>query len=235
MLKKDKCDNFTLYYKEGDFAYQKIFEDFVHYQLLVLKVFRNREKAKVMLIKHDKQYYVIKIFKPNGKPIEILYKSLFKKDYFLNLIKRNDELWARGMRFQNDVYLLAQRKRMYCTDLYIMLFEYIPGKVLNEFAEVPEDIKQEVLCNMALLHQHKLVSGDAHKGNFILSRQGLRIIDLCGKKFSRRRVAEDRLTLERRMHITDVEKDFFYYVLKAKLNIRHKIKNGKKRIENIFH
>ena len=130
---------------------------------------------------------------------------------------------------------LAQRKKRRCTDLYIMLFEYIPGKVLNEFDEVPEDIKQDVLHKMALLHQHKLISGDAHKGNFILSRQGLRIIDLSGKKFSRHRVAEDRLTLERRLKITDVEKDFCYYLLKAKLNIRHKIKNGKNRVAKIFH
>lgn len=235
MLKKHKYGNFILHYKESNVAYQKIFEDFVHYQLLVLKVFRNRQKAKVMLIKYNNRYYVLKVFKPNGKPVEILYKSFFKKDYFLSLIKRNDELWAKGMRFQNDVYLLAQRKRMRCTDLYIMLFEYIPGKVLNEFTVIPEDIKKEVLRNMALLHQHKLVSGDAHKGNFILSRQGLRIIDLCGKKFSRRRVAEDHLTLERRLHITDVEKDFFYYVLKAKINIRRKIKSGKKRIKDIFY
>lgn len=234
MLIKNKYDKFTLHYKEDNVVYNQIFLDFINYKLPILKVFRNQEKTKVMLIEYGRKYYVMKVFKPNGKPIEILYKSLFKKDYCLNLIRRNDQLWASGMRFQNDIYLLAQRKRRFCTDLYIMLFEYIPGKVLNEFAEVPEEIKQEVLQKMALLHQHKLISGDAHKGNFILSREGLRIIDLSGKRFSRRRAAEDRLTLERRLQITNIERDFSYYLLKVKFNIRHKIKSGKNRVAKIF-
>jgi len=235
MLRKDRHDDFTLHYKESNIDYNQIFKDFVNYQLTVLKVFRNQHRSKVMLVEHNKNRYVIKTFRPNGKQIEILYKSLFKKDYFLNLIERNDALWAKGMRFQNDIYLLAQRKGRYCTDLYIMLFEYIPGKVLNEFDEVPENIKQEVLCKMALLHQHKLVSGDAHKGNFILSREGLRIIDLSGKRFSRRRVAEDYLLLERRLSIDIVKKDFFYHFLKTKINIRRKIKNVKHRLAKVSH
>jgi heptose II phosphotransferase len=235
MLRKDIRNEFILHYKDGNIDYKTILDDFINYKLKILKVFRNEYKTKVMLIEHNQKRYVIKTFRPNGKKIEILYKSLFKKDYFLNLIERNDELWAKGMRFQNDIYLLAQRKRRPCTDLYIMILEYIPGKVLNEFDEVPKDIRREVVCKMALLHQHKLVSGDAHKGNFILSGQGLRIIDLSGKQFSRRRVAEDRLLLERRLKIDIAEKDFYYYLLIAKSIIRCKIKKVKKRVVKIPH
>ncbi|MEM6159211.1 lipopolysaccharide core heptose(II) kinase RfaY [Erwinia sp. P6884] len=234
MLHKNKYNDFTLYFKESQSRYSQVFESFVKYQLPVIKVLRSQNKTKVILTEHDKKLYILKVFKPNGKRVERLYKSFFKKDYFVNLIKRNDVLWAKGMRFQNDVYLLAQRKRRHCTNLYIMLNEYIPGKVLNEFDEVPDGVKQDVKRNMSLLHQHKLVSGDAHKGNFILSREGVRIIDLCGKKFTRRRVAEDRLALENRLHITDFDKDFAYYLLKAKFNIRNKIKTGKNRIVKVF-
>ncbi|WP_306674618.1 lipopolysaccharide core heptose(II) kinase RfaY [Escherichia coli] len=31
------------------------------------------------------------------------------------------------------------------------------------------------------MHQHGMVSGDPHKGNFIVSEKGLRLIDLSGK------------------------------------------------------
>ena len=234
MLYKSRHKNFTLHIKGSSTPYHRIFADFVNYRLSVVRVFRNQSKTKVMLIEHDKHLYVLKVFKPNGKKIERLYKSWFKKDYSFNLIKRNDELWERGMRFQNDVYLLARRKKIGCTDLYVMLFEYIPGKVLNEFDEIPEEIKQEIVCKMALLHHHKLVSGDAHKGNFILSAEGLRIIDLSGKNFTRRRVAEDQLMLERYLNINNIEKDVSYHLVKTKSTLRKKIKNGKKRVVNIL-
>ncbi|TYN20971.1 heptose kinase, partial [Salmonella enterica subsp. enterica serovar Typhimurium] len=41
------------------------------------------------------------------------------------------------------------------------------------------------------------VSGDPHKGNFILQGNEIRIIDLSGKRPSRQRKAKDRIDLER--------------------------------------
>lgn len=234
MLHKTKYNNLTLCFKESRVPYNEILEDFVHLRLPICKVFRNKDNTKVMLVQHQEQLYILKVFKPNGKKIERVLKSFFRKDYFLSLIQLNDELWSKGMRFQNDVYLLAQRKQGPYTDLYIMLNEYIPGTVLNEFDVIPEIIKQDLVHNMALLHQHKLISGDAHKGNFILSEHGLRIIDLSGKKFTRRRVAEDRLALESRFNIKEIERDFSYYLLKAKFHLRQKIKSGKHVLAKMF-
>lgn len=234
MLRTDKYYNFTLSFRTGPARYKKVFEDFIRLRLPVIKVFRNQSNSKVMLVQQDNKFYILKIFKPKGKRAERLYKSLFRKDYYLNLIKRTDELWTQGMRFQNDVYLLAQRKKTFSTNLYIMLNEYIPGKVLSDLDVLSDDLKQDIVDKVANLHAHKLISGDAHKGNFILSDQGLRIIDLSGKKCTRRRMAEDRMALETRFNITGIEKDFSYHLLKAQFSFRHKIKAVKSAASALF-
>lgn len=234
MLHTDKYHDFTLSFKKGPARYEHVFEDFVHLRLPVIKVFRNQSNSKVMLVQRDNTFYVLKIFKPKGKLVERLYKSLFRRDYYLNLIKRNDELWNKGMRFQNDVYLLAQRKKTFCTNLYIMLNEYIPGKVLSDVNVLSDGLKQDILTNVTQLHANKLISGDAHKGNFILSEQGLRIIDLSGKKCTRLRIAEDRMALETRFNITGIEKDFSYHLLKTKFRLRRKVKMVKNAASTFF-
>ena len=51
------------------------------------------------------------------------------------------------------------------------------------------------------MHNLKIISGDAHGGNFILSEKGIRIIDLSGKRCNAKRIVEDNVTASLRIGI----------------------------------
>ena len=70
MLHKTKYNNLTLCFKESRVPFNEILEDFVHLRLPICKVFRNKDNTKVMLVQHQEQLYILKVFKPNGKKIE---------------------------------------------------------------------------------------------------------------------------------------------------------------------
>lgn len=52
-----------------------------------------------------------------------------------------------------------------------------------------------------------MVSGDPHRGNFIIENGEVRIIDLSGKRASAQRKAKDRIDLERHYGIKNEVKD----------------------------
>ncbi len=94
-----------------------------------------------------------------------------------------------------------------------MLIEYIEGVELVDIPEIDDELKQKIKASISGLHQHGMVSGDPHKGNFIIENGVVRIIDLSGKSPSAMRMAKDRIDLERHYGIINEVKDAGYYRL----------------------
>lgn len=231
MLVKTKCADYVVYTKGNGDVYKKIFTDFISNRLTITKVFRNIDDTKVMLVDFESKLYVLKVFKPKEKRLERFLKSFFKGDYYLHLMKKTDELWAKGVQFPNDFYLLAEKKIFNYASLFIMVIEYIPGEELSSYRTVPDELKKEIVSSISSLHQHGMVSGDPHKGNFIVSENGLRLIDLSGKKITKRRIAKDYIDLERHIGITDFNKNFFYHWVKGRSQFRKRFKAFKSAIK----
>ncbi len=96
---------------------------------------------------------------------------------------------------------------------YVMLIEYIEGIELVDMPEISDEVREKIKQSIYSLHQHGMVSGDPHKGNFILQGNEIRIIDLSGKRPSRQRQAKDRIDLERHYGIKNNVKDIGFYLL----------------------
>lgn len=111
-----------------------------------------------------------------------------------------------------------------------MLIEYVEGVELNDMPEISEPIKQEIKKSMQQLHAMRMLSGDPHRGNFIVSSEGVRIIDLSGKKCTAQRMARDRMAMEKHLGIKNEVKDHGYYAVIIKNKIRSFLKKikGKK-------
>lgn len=73
--------------------------------------------------------------------------------------------------------------------------------------------KNKIQQSINALHKHGMVSGDPHRGNFIIKNGEVRIIDLSGKRASAQRKAKDRIDLERHYGIKNEIKDLGYYLL----------------------
>ncbi|MGP3593810.1 lipopolysaccharide core heptose(II) kinase RfaY [Vagococcus sp. WN89Y] len=230
MISKCKINKYTVFTKDGDSFYLSVFQDFMKNRLKVLKIFRSIEDTKVVLIETARGPMVLKIFVPQHKKTERFLKSFFKKDYYENLIKQTDRVWKEGVTSVNDQYLLAEKKIFNYTYIYIMLIEYIQGIELERYNVVPENIKKQIHDSIIQLHKHNMVSGDPHKGNFIVTDKGIRLIDLSGKKPNGLRKAKDRLDLEKHYGIQNDIMDYSYYRFILKRKVRQWMKRVKYKI-----
>ncbi|ECS1012242.1 heptose kinase, partial [Salmonella enterica] len=132
----------------------------------------------------------------------------------------------------NDFYLLAEIKTLRYVKTYVMIIEYIEGIELVDMPELSDEVRGKIKQSIYSLHQHGMVSGDPHKGNFILQGNEIRIIDLSGKRPSRQRKAKDRLDLERHYGIKNNVRDIGFYLLIYKKKLRNflrRIKGKEKR------
>ncbi|EAS1139583.1 lipopolysaccharide core heptose(II) kinase RfaY, partial [Salmonella enterica] len=217
--------------KDGE-KYIEIFKDFLAYNHQVTKVFRNIEDTKVVLINTDYGKYILKVFSPKVKNTERFFKSLVKGDYYEKLFRQTERVRREGFSALNDFYLLAEIKTLRYVKTYVMLIEYIEGIELVDMPEISDEVREKIKRSIFFLHQHNMVSGDPHKGNFILQGGKIRIIDLSGKRPSRQRRAKDRIDLERHYGIKNDVKDIGFYLLIYKKKLRNflrRIKGKEKR------
>ncbi|HDV8625587.1 TPA: lipopolysaccharide core heptose(II) kinase RfaY, partial [Escherichia coli] len=144
-----------------------------------------------------------------------------------NLIVETDRVRSAGLTFPNDFYFLAERKIFNYASVFIMLIEYVEGVELNDMPIIPENVKAEIKASMEKLHALNMLSGDPHRGNFIVSKDGVRIIDLSGKSCTAERKARDRLAMERHLGIANEIKDYGYYSVIYRTKLRKFIKKLK--------
>ncbi|GHD95732.1 lipopolysaccharide core heptose(II) kinase RfaY [Pseudocitrobacter faecalis] len=227
---KHHINDYVVFTKSDGEKYIDVFNDFLSYNIKIIKVFRNIEDTKVLLI--DTQYgkMILKIFAPKVKQNERFLKAMVKGDYYEKLFEQTERVRKEGLYSVNDFYLLAEKKTLRFAHYYIMLIEYIEGVELVDIPEIDDELKQKIKASISGLHQHGMVSGDPHKGNFIIENGVVRIIDLSGKSPSAMRMAKDRIDLERHYGIINEVKDAGYYRLIFKRNFRNFIRRlkGKK-------
>ncbi|EBV9181458.1 heptose kinase, partial [Salmonella enterica subsp. arizonae serovar 18:z4,z23:-] len=70
MITEKKVKHYTVFVKNDDKKYIDIFKDFLSYNHRVVKVFRNIEDTKVVLIDTDYGKYILKVFSPKVKSTE---------------------------------------------------------------------------------------------------------------------------------------------------------------------
>ena len=230
MIYNKTINGLKVFIKDNDPFYEQVLNDFFSFRVKTLKVFRSIDDTKVILIDTARGPLVLKVYAPKHKMIERFLKSCVKKDYYENLIYQTDRVRGEGIQSINDYFLLAERKTLNFAHYYIMLIEYIEGVGLNEYLEISEDLKEQLSESIKELHQHGMVSGDPHKGNFIVSEKGLRLIDLSGKKTTAVLKAKDRIDLERHYNIKNELKDFGYTYLIFKKKIKKAIRDVKVKL-----
>ena len=216
MIQKNKIKDLVVFTDENNSKYLNVLNDFLSYDINIIKVFRSIDDTKVMLIDTDYGKLILKVFSPKVKRNERFFKSLLKGDYEHTQKVRNE-----GLHSLNDFYLLAERKTLRFVHTYIMLIEYIDGVELCDIPDIDETLKNKIQQSIRSLHEHGMVSGDPHRGNFIIENGEVRIIDLSGKRASAQRKAKDRIDLERHYGIKNEVKDLGYYLLVYRKKIRN--------------
>lgn len=230
MIFKKKIGAFTVFIKDNNSIYEKALDDFLSGRMNILKLLRSEDETKVWLIDTEKGPMVLKLFVPKHKKFERILKSLIKKDYYQSLIYKTDNAVNHGATMINDIYLLAQRKICNYAYVHIILMEYIDGTQIINLEPISDELKSEIKTVLEQLHTYDMVSGAPHKENTMVTKDGVKFIDLSGKRCTCVSRAKDRMELERYLGIKNLKKDWGYYVYISIKNTRKSIKNIRKKL-----
>ncbi|WP_276921527.1 lipopolysaccharide core heptose(II) kinase RfaY [Frischella perrara] len=230
MIFKKKIGAFTVFVKDNNSIYEKALDDFLSGRMNILKLLRSEDETKVWLIDTEKGPMVLKLFVPKHKKFERILKSLIKKDYYQSLIYKTDNAVNHGATMINDIYLLAQRKICNYAYVHIILMEYIDGTQIINLEPISDELKSEIKTVLEQLHTYDMVSGAPHKENTMVTKDGVKFIDLSGKRCTCVSRAKDRMELERYLGIKNLKKDWGYYVYISIKNTRKSIKNIRKKL-----
>ena len=230
MIFKKKIGAFTVFIKDNNSIYEKALDDFLSGRMNILKLLRSEDETKVWLIDTEKGPMVLKLFVPKHKKFERILKSLIKKDYYQSLIYKTDNAVNHGATMINDIYLLAQRKICNYAYVHIILMEYIDGTQIINLEPISDELKSEIKTVLEQLHTYDMVSGAPHKENTMITKDGVKFIDLSGKRCTCVSRAKDRMELERYLGIKNLKKDWGYYVYISIKNTRNSIRNIRKKL-----
>lgn len=85
MIQKNKIKDLVVFTDENNSKYLNVLNDFLSYDINIIKVFRSIDDTKVMLIDTDYGKLILKVFSPKVKRNERFFKSLLKGDYYERL------------------------------------------------------------------------------------------------------------------------------------------------------
>ncbi|VEB52304.1 lipopolysaccharide core biosynthesis protein [Salmonella enterica subsp. enterica] len=97
MIIEKKIKNYTVFVKKDGEKYIEIFKDFLSYNHQVIKVFRNIEDTKVVLINTDYGKYILKVFSPKVKNTETLFQIVSKRRLLRKAFSSDRSRAARGV------------------------------------------------------------------------------------------------------------------------------------------
>lgn len=224
MIFKKKLGKLTVFVKDNDRIYEKILNDFLSGRMNIKKLLRSEDETKVWLIETEKGSMVLKLYVPKTKRFERILKSLIKRDFYQSLIYRTNNAINRGANMINDIYLLAQKKIANYTYVHIILMEYLDGVQIRDLEPISDELKFEIKMVIEQLHTYDMVSGAPHKENTMLTKEGIKLIDLSGKRCTCVSRAKDRMELEKYLGIKNTNKDLGYKIYMSIRNIRKALK-----------
>lgn len=145
------------------------------YNINIIKVFRSIDDTKVMLIDTDYGKLILKVFSPKVKRNERFFKSLLKGDYYERLLSKLKSTkwrvkypqwflfvgWAKNLTIRPYLYH-DYRVYWWCRVVWYTRYWWCT--------------KNKIQQSINSLHQHGMVSGDPHRGNFIIKMVRLELL-----------------------------------------------------------
>ncbi len=136
-----------------------------------------RDGRQVHFFRHAGKKYVLKTDSRHVGHLDSKLRRLWYGPVYSTAMRRIWQAANRGCDLVQMIYMAAEKmERGIATDT-IMVAEYVEGQTLAEIGD-PGLYLDEVSDLMTRLHGYGLAFVDPNRGNFIVTKQGLRIIDL---------------------------------------------------------
>lgn len=118
MIQKNKIKDLVVFTDENNSKYLNVLNDFLSYDINIIKVFRSIDDTKVMLIDTDYGKLILKVFSPKVKRNERFFKSLLKGDYYERLLSILKKCVTRGY-ILSMIFICWQNGKHYVLSILI--------------------------------------------------------------------------------------------------------------------
>lgn len=184
-----EIDGYRVRWKDDGTDYPKLLEDFKAGRLPTIRFFTNSGYRQVYRAEADGRRFVMKIDRETDSRFEKRLWGRFGGTPYSRLIKFTNRAIGRGCPVVQDVFLVAEKMDgPSCQEAYLIA-EYVEGQsfVAEEYVEgrtvdqMERDFRPWLPAmgeTLADLHDWGLASNDVQPGNFILTDNGLKVIDL---------------------------------------------------------
>lgn len=122
MIQKSKIKDLVVFTDENNSKYLNVLNDFLSYNINIIKVFRSIDDTKVMLIDTDYGKLILKVFSPKVKRNERFFKSLLKGDYYERLFEQTQKVRNEGLNTLNVhsmIFIYWQNGKHYVLSILI--------------------------------------------------------------------------------------------------------------------
>ncbi|MGL4860740.1 MAG: lipopolysaccharide core heptose(II) kinase RfaY [Enterobacteriaceae bacterium] len=232
LIKESCSDGFLVYQKNDGTNYLTILEDFKAGKIAWQALNSGNPQRDVFLIEVDGKKYILKWDRELDPRLEKRLWQFISGPYYSGLIQRVAAAKQEGCNIIGDIYLVAERSRWRQSIEAYVLAEYLPGEPLGSLP--PEQIqhyKPTIANTVQTLHRYQLASNDLHAGNFIITPQGLKLIDLSDRGALAICQANDLLALRRLYQIELPPSGWVYHLIAGK----EKLKRFSRRLRGKLH
>lgn len=218
LINRTKSFGYDVYFtREGEIFNDLIFSD--NFEQFVVKKFPSGNPLRdIYLVRYISKYFIIKRDREVDHRLEKRLQNFIYRSANLRLMHYLNQGREWLLNYTPNIYFIAEKKRFrQCIDSYAV-FEFIDGASIGEIDQ--SNIERVSEC-ISALHRGGLSSNDIHAGNFIVCDDGrLKVIDLSFKGSLSLCKANDMLLLENKYQVQVARKNFYYYLLKIRNNLR---------------
>ncbi len=223
LITKTKSFGYDIYCTdEGAVFHDLIFSD--NFERFVVKKFSSGNALRdVYLVRYISKYFIVKRDREVDRRLEKRLQNMVYRSANLRLMHYLNKGRDWLLNYTPNIYFLAEKKRFrQCVDSFAV-FEYVDGVSITDINT--SNISRVSDC-IAALHEGGLSSNDIHAGNFIVANNGqLKVIDLSFKGSLALCKANDVLILENKYRVKATRKNFYYYLVKIRNNLRSLSRN----------
>ncbi|OAT51474.1 lipopolysaccharide core heptose(II) kinase RfaY [Providencia heimbachae] len=225
-------NGFNLYQKESSIDYWQVIDDYIHGNIVGKDLGSGNIERSVARINIDGRNFIIKCEKERDKRFEKRIMRMISGPYFSRLLSRLTQAQNQGCTITNDIYFVAEKMKWGESVETWVIAEYVEGTVLSEIEDITP-YYAEIKSVVNQLHEYGLSSNDIHVGNFVLTDEGVKVIDLSDYGNLTICKANDLIALKRFYGIEPNNKSFSYRFVMLRDNFRHwsrKIRGKKTRL-----
>lgn len=189
---------YTIHRLDDGTDYWAILQDF-EAGLIPYAAEYGEERRKTYIVDVDDRRFVIKY---DSRPIEHLDSRIVRAlrgPVFRTLMLRANDAIRRGCDIIPRIFLVAEKMAGSVAAESVMIVEYVVGLPLDAGECVRR--RDEIRRVLEKLHSYKLAHLDIHRGNFIVTEHGLKLIDLSFKDGFALGRAKDVLRARHRLDI----------------------------------